>query len=94
MVVPAGVEATDEWVWLRLGLMDLIANELRDGGLTTTPSETTVGLINAKRLDADKIGPNRTIVPNISGLLGGIALWERTEGAAISHAESPLPSRT
>lgn len=55
MVVPAGVEATDEWVWLRLGLMDLIANELRDGGLTTTPSETTVALINAKRLDADKL---------------------------------------
>jgi DNA-binding winged helix-turn-helix (wHTH) protein/tetratricopeptide (TPR) repeat protein len=55
MVVPAGVEATDEWVWLRLGLMDLIANELRDGGLTTTPSETTIGLINAKRLDADKL---------------------------------------
>lgn len=55
MVVPAGVEATDEWVWLRLGLMDLIANELRDGGLTTTPSETTVGLINAKRLDPDKL---------------------------------------
>src|SRR6185312_2924893 len=55
MVVPAGVEATDDWVWLRLGLMDLIANELRDGGLTTTPSETTVGLINAKRLDVDRL---------------------------------------
>jgi tetratricopeptide (TPR) repeat protein len=34
--------------------MDLVANQLRDGGLTTTPSETTLGLINAKRLDADK----------------------------------------
>ncbi|MEP7043848.1 MAG: winged helix-turn-helix domain-containing protein [Dokdonella sp.] len=55
MVVPAGVDASEEWVWLRLGLMDLIANQLRDGGLTTTPSETTVGLINAKRLDADKV---------------------------------------
>ena len=55
MVVPAGVDAPDEWVWLRLGLMDLIANQLRDGGLTTTPSETTVGLINARRLDADKV---------------------------------------
>ena len=55
MVVPAGVEATEEWIWLRLGLMDLIANELRDGGLTTTPSETTIGLINAKRLDIDKL---------------------------------------
>ena len=55
MVVPAGVDASSEWAWLRLGLMDLIANQLRDGGLTTTPSETTVGLINAKRLDADKV---------------------------------------
>jgi DNA-binding winged helix-turn-helix (wHTH) protein/tetratricopeptide (TPR) repeat protein len=55
MVVPAGVDAPSEWAWLRLGLMDLIANQLRDGGLATTPSETTVGLINAKRLDADKL---------------------------------------
>ena len=55
MVVPAGVDAAGEWAWLRLGLLYLIANRLRDGGLTTTPSETTVGLINAKRLDADKL---------------------------------------
>jgi DNA-binding winged helix-turn-helix (wHTH) protein/tetratricopeptide (TPR) repeat protein len=55
MVLPAEVDASGEWVWLRLGMMDLIANQLRDGGLTTTPSETTVGLINAKRLDADKL---------------------------------------
>ncbi len=68
MVVPAGVEATDEWVWLRLGLMDLIANELRDGGLTTTPSETTVGLINAQRLDADKLEIDPSIA-NVATLL-------------------------
>ncbi|HEX6833545.1 MAG TPA: winged helix-turn-helix domain-containing protein [Rudaea sp.] len=55
MVVPAAVDASSEWAWLRLGLMDLVANQLRDGGLTTTPSETTVGLINAKRLDTDKL---------------------------------------
>jgi len=55
MVLPATVDASGEWAWLRFGLMDLIANQLRDSGLTTTPSETTVGLINAKRLDADKI---------------------------------------
>ncbi len=58
------------------------------------PDHIFIGGGNAKRLDADNIGPNRTIVPNISGLLGGIALWERTEGAAISHQEEPLPSRT
>jgi DNA-binding winged helix-turn-helix (wHTH) protein/tetratricopeptide (TPR) repeat protein len=55
MVLPAGVDASGEWAWLRFGLMDLVANQLRDSGLTTTPSETTVGLINAKRLDADKV---------------------------------------
>jgi polyphosphate glucokinase len=42
------------------------------------PDHIFIGGGNAKRLDADKIGPNRTIVPNISGLLGGIALWDRT----------------
>jgi polyphosphate glucokinase len=42
------------------------------------PDHLYIGGGNAKKLDPDKIGPNRTIVPNISGLLGGIALWERT----------------
>ncbi|MGN6519112.1 MAG: tetratricopeptide repeat protein [Dokdonella sp.] len=55
MVMPASVDAAGEWAWLRLGLMDLIGNQLRDGGLTTTPSETTVGLINAKRLDPETL---------------------------------------
>jgi polyphosphate glucokinase len=58
------------------------------------PDHIFIGGGNAKRLEPDTIGPNRTIVPNISGLLGGIALWERTEGAAISNVEEPLPSRT
>jgi polyphosphate glucokinase len=42
------------------------------------PDHVYVGGGNAKKLDPDTIGPNRTIVPNVSGLLGGIALWERT----------------
>jgi polyphosphate glucokinase len=42
------------------------------------PDHLYIGGGNAKKLDSDTIGPNRTIVPNISGLLGGIALWERT----------------
>jgi polyphosphate glucokinase len=45
------------------------------------PDHVYIGGGNAKKLDQDTIGPNRTIVPNISGLLGGIALWERTGGA-------------
>ncbi|WP_281688871.1 ROK family protein [Pseudonocardia thermophila] len=45
------------------------------------PDHTYIGGGNAKKLDPDKLGPNRTIVPNISGLLGGIALWERMPDA-------------
>jgi polyphosphate glucokinase len=44
------------------------------------PDHLYIGGGNAKKLDPDEIGPNRTIVPNISGLLGGIALWSRTQG--------------
>ena len=67
MVVPAQVDAPGEWAWLRLGLMDLVANQLRDGGLATTPSETTVGLINAQRLDPDTldVDPSVTHVPTL-----------------------------
>jgi polyphosphate glucokinase len=46
------------------------------------PDHLYVGGGNAKKLDPGTIGPNRTIVPNISGLLGGIALWERTGDVA------------
>ena len=42
------------------------------------PDHLYIGGGNAKKLDPDTLGPNRTLVPNISGLLGGIALWERT----------------
>jgi polyphosphate glucokinase len=56
------------------------------------PDHLYVGGGNAKKLDPDEIGPNRTIVPNISGLLGGIALWERTE--AGPQRSAPTPART
>lgn len=49
------------------------------------PDHVYIGGGNAKKLDQATIGPNRTIVPNISGLLGGIALWERTGGADERH---------
>ena len=51
------------------------------------PDHLYVGGGNAKKLDADTLGPNRTLVPNISGLLGGIALWERTgDGERVPDA--------
>ena len=50
------------------------------------PDHLYIGGGNAKKLDPDTIGPNRTIVPNISGLLGGIKLWDRTEAQQIKTA--------
>ncbi|MGE3287440.1 MAG: ROK family protein [Pseudonocardia sp.] len=52
------------------------------------PDHIFIGGGNAKRLDPDTLGPNRTIVPNISGLLGGIALWERGDATASATGSS------
>jgi polyphosphate glucokinase len=57
------------------------------------PDHLFVGGGNAKRLDPDSLGPNRTVVPNISGLLGGIKLWERAIGGA-TLGDVPAPARS
>jgi len=49
LVLPVQVDAPDGWSWLRLGGMDLIATQLRRGGLAVTPSESVVGLLNAQQ---------------------------------------------
>ncbi|OLT18584.1 hypothetical protein BJF78_00075 [Pseudonocardia sp. CNS-139] len=56
------------------------------------PDHLYVGGGNAKKLDPATIGPNRTIVPNISGLLGGIALWERTADPHEGQVPAPAPT--
>ena len=48
LVLPADVSAPDEWRWLRFGLMDLVANQLRDGAVPTAPSESVVGLLRQR----------------------------------------------
>lgn len=48
LVLPVQVDADAEWAWLRLGLMDLVATQLRRGGLATTPSETVVAQVQAR----------------------------------------------
>ena len=44
-VLAAKVPDLEEWRWLRLGLMDLIATRLRSGGLVTAPSETVIASV-------------------------------------------------
>ncbi|HKE47742.1 MAG TPA: winged helix-turn-helix domain-containing protein [Rhodanobacteraceae bacterium] len=48
MVLPAALDAPPDSVWVRLGLMDLVASELRRGGIATAPSETVVALTKAR----------------------------------------------
>jgi polyphosphate glucokinase len=55
------------------------------------PDHVYIGGGNAKKLDPDTLGPNRTLVPNISGLLGGIALWNQPER---NQPEAPTPVRS
>lgn len=48
-VMVAEVDASEDWAWLRLGLMDLVANRLRLGALPTLPSETALALSKQKQ---------------------------------------------
>lgn len=50
-VLPVGGAATSdaEWAWLRLGLMDLIANRLREHGQPVVPSSDVVAVVRDER---------------------------------------------
>jgi DNA-binding winged helix-turn-helix (wHTH) protein/tetratricopeptide (TPR) repeat protein len=52
LVLPAEIEAAPEWRWLRFGVMDLVANQLRSGAVPTAPSESVVALLR-QRTSAD-----------------------------------------
>jgi DNA-binding winged helix-turn-helix (wHTH) protein/tetratricopeptide (TPR) repeat protein len=56
VVLPAIVATSEEWGWLRLGLMDLIATRLRHGGQAVIPSDNVVALLRAS--GPDKKSPN------------------------------------
>jgi DNA-binding winged helix-turn-helix (wHTH) protein/tetratricopeptide (TPR) repeat protein len=69
-VLPADVGEDHEWRWLRLGLMDLVADRLRESGLSVVPSDNVVSLVrNAQDGDAalravhDAIAPRWTVRP-------------------------------
>ncbi|HMM65993.1 MAG TPA: winged helix-turn-helix domain-containing protein [Dokdonella sp.] len=46
VVLPAEISAPAQWAWLKLGLMDLVANQLRHADLATAPSETVVAMLD------------------------------------------------
>ena len=48
LVLPADVDASEDWAWLRFGIMDLVANRLRNGSVRTAPSESVVALLKQR----------------------------------------------
>ena len=76
-VLPVAVDAGEEWAWLRLGLMDLIAARLRRAGQPVVPSDNVVALMRAGgnaapgddemlRTVRDATGARFVIVPRIT----------------------------
>jgi len=70
-VLPAEVGTDHDWRWLRLGLMDLVADRLREAGLSVVPSDNIVALArNAGDSDAaahavqDAIAPRWMLRPS------------------------------
>lgn len=53
VVLPIVVDAPDEFSWVRLGIMDLIATRLRRAGQPVVPSDNVVALVHGGSLDAD-----------------------------------------
>lgn len=46
-VLPATVDAADEWDWLRLGAMEFVAGRLRKAGQIVTPSENVISIMRS-----------------------------------------------
>lgn len=73
IVLPADVEASSDWAWLRLGLMDLIAGDLRDAKIPVESSQTVLNLLDQTGKDdgtqftsfALVIRPRVTLTDNI-----------------------------
>jgi DNA-binding winged helix-turn-helix (wHTH) protein/tetratricopeptide (TPR) repeat protein len=105
-VLPVAVDAGDEWAWLRLGLMDLIATRLRSGGQPVVPSDNVVALMRAgAQADGDAAPSVRTatgaryvIAPQIHRNANGwnvdIELRSDDGPGRDVHAQGPDPIDT
>ncbi|MBB5207780.1 winged helix-turn-helix domain-containing protein [Chiayiivirga flava] len=86
VVLPAQIDADATHQWLRLGVMDLVAGRLREGGVATLPSETVLGALARNR---DALEPGRLAAHVLHArLVRGVDAWtvtlERSGGAALS----------
>ncbi|HEY6940834.1 winged helix-turn-helix domain-containing protein, partial [Dokdonella sp.] len=66
VVLPATVESSEEWAWLRLGLMDLIASRLRQAGQVVAPSDNVVAAWRTASANGSH-GDPATVVRSLTG---------------------------
>jgi DNA-binding winged helix-turn-helix (wHTH) protein len=67
VVMPAAVNGPEEWSWLRLGLMDLISNQLRAAKVPTESSQNVLNLLGktGKGNDSDLASFALVISPHV-----------------------------
>ncbi|GGA44072.1 winged helix-turn-helix domain-containing protein [Dyella nitratireducens] len=53
IVLPVDVQAPDDWKWLHLGMMDMIANRLRDAKVPTESSQEVLELLKENGDESD-----------------------------------------
>lgn len=63
-VMPAQTPSAEEWGWLRLGLMDLVAGRLRLGGIPTAPAESVLALIKQSAPQTPLFADALEVVPS------------------------------
>ncbi|MGA7438500.1 MAG: winged helix-turn-helix domain-containing protein [Luteibacter sp.] len=90
-VLPAQIDATDEWSWLHLGLMELISGDLRAARVPVEGSQTTLAIANESgHADARFSSYALVIRPEAiaSGNLWHVRLEATTAKGTVLHAEA------
>lgn len=94
-VMVAEVDAPEDWAWLRLGLMDLVANRLRLGALPTLPSETALALSKQKQgspgaVPDPRLGISLRVRPQVEHKAGAwrVRLAAYPEKGRVLHVEA------
>ncbi|MFC3653628.1 winged helix-turn-helix domain-containing protein [Dyella humi] len=65
IVLPAEVNAPDDWKWLHLGLMDLLSTRLRDAKVPTENSQDVLNLLSQSGGDAQLASFALVVTPHV-----------------------------
>lgn len=76
LILPVRIDSYGEHGWLRLGLMDLLAERLRQAGLSVPPSESVLAVLRERTRDDGTVEP-----------LGDLANWQVQTVARLDDGE-------